>query len=499
MAKKTKLPSNIEAERSVLGALLLDDSIAASTLSSLKEEDFSGEDPRNVLIFRAMKELDSHNKPVDSETVVDQLINMGQLDDAGGTSYLMDLLQAPIQITNVDHYVNIIHNQAILRAYLNKLERILKDYNEGSIEDISEFLAVNTQALSDIASKRQIADFLSAQAVSESTREAIRKESRMSNNGVTGIDTGFIKLNAYTHGWQKGNLIILAARPSMGKTALMLNFALKATQNSHKTVAIFSCEMSNDLIMKRLIASEALVDIGDLSTGRLMKRDMEKVNAALDSIGRTKLYFDDTPNQSLGDIVAKAHKLKANNPDLAMIFVDYINIVDVQGKYDSRTLEIGAITKTLKQLARNLEIPVMALAQVSREADKNESHIPTLANLKESGNIEQDADVVLMLYRPQYYKNQGVKVKDGNPLKSNEAQEAEEQNQQEASNGNKPEGATLSVAKNRNGQQGKITLMFTPNNQRFDNAMEGEGGYEGQSHYGGNRGNSSHDSMDISD
>ena len=495
MAKKTKLPSNIEAERSVLGALLLDSSLATSNITSLREEDFSGEDPRNVLIFKAMKELDAHNKQIDSETVVDQLINMGMFDDAGGTSYLMELLQAPIQINNVDHYVNIIRNQAVLRAYLAKLEKILKDYTDGGIEDISEFMAVNTQALSDIASKRQIANFLSAETVAETTRENIRKESKLSNNGITGIDTGFIKLNAYTHGWQPGNLIILAARPSMGKTALMLNFALKATQNTGKTVAIFSCEMANDLIMKRLIASEALVNISDLSTGHLNKRDMDKVNAALESIGRTKLYFDDTPNQSLGDIVAKSHKLKANNPDLAMIFVDYINIVDVQGKYDSRTLEIGAITKTLKQLARNLKVPVMALAQVSREADKNESHIPSLANLKESGNIEQDADIVLMIYRPEWYKNQGYKTKENNPLKSGEAQEAE--NQQKEENSGKPEGATLVVAKNRNGQQGKFTLMFTAKHQRFDNAMEGYDAESGSSYRGG--GSSSSNGIDISE
>ena len=495
MAKKTKLPSNIEAERSVLGALLLDSSLATSNITSLREEDFSGEDPRNVLIFKAMKELDAHNKPIDSETVVDQLINMGMFDDAGGPSYLMELLQAPIQINNVDHYVNIIRNQAVLRAYLAKLEKILKDYTDGGIEDISEFMAVNTQALSDIASKRQIANFLSAETVAETTRENIRKESKLSNNGITGIDTGFIKLNAYTHGWQPGNLIILAARPSMGKTALMLNFALKATQNTGKTVAIFSCEMANDLIMKRLIASETLVNISDLSTGHLNKRDMDKVNAALESIGRTKLYFDDTPNQSLGDIVAKSHKLKANNPDLAMIFVDYINIVDVQGKYDSRTLEIGAITKTLKQLARNLKVPVMALAQVSREADKNESHIPSLANLKESGNIEQDADIVLMIYRPEWYKNQGYKTKENNPLKSGEAQEAE--NQQKEENSGKPEGATLVVAKNRNGQQGKFTLMFTAKHQRFDNAMEGYDAESGSSYRGG--GSSSSNGIDISE
>ena len=498
MAKKTKLPSNIEAERSVLGAILVDESLASSTLASLREEDFSGEDPRNVLIFRAMKELDAHNKPIDAQTLVDQLVNMGILEDAGSTKYVMDILEAPIQLGNVDHYVNILRNQAVLRAYLTKIEHILKDYNEKGIEDISEFISSNTQELSDIASKRQIANFISAKDVTEMTKEKIRKESKISTNGLTGIDTGFIKLNSYTHGWQEGNLIILAARPSMGKTALMLNFALKASQKTGRTVAIFSCEMANDLIMKRLIASEALVDISDLSTGRLKKRDMEKVDSALESIGKTKLYFDDTPNQALGDIVAKSHKLKANNPDLAMIFVDYINIVDVQGKYDSRTLEIGAITKTLKQLARNLRIPVMALAQVSREADRNESHIPSLANLKESGNIEQDADIVLMIYRPEWYKNQGYKMKENNPLKSGEAQQAEEQaEQQNADNSGKPEGATLVVAKNRNGQQGKFTIMFTPKHQRFDNAMDDERYEGGNQNY--RPSGSSSNSIDISE
>ncbi|MBR5750370.1 MAG: hypothetical protein IKX82_01810, partial [Bacilli bacterium] len=193
MAKKTKLPSNIEAERSVLGAILMEAGLASSTLTSLREEDFSGEDPRNILIFRAMKELDAHNKPIDAQTLVDQLVNMGVLEDAGSTDYIMELLQSPIQFTNIDHYVIILRNQAVLRNYLTKLESILKEYNEKGIEDISDFISVNTQELSDIASKRQIANFISARDVSDMTRENIRRESKIANNGITGIDTGFTK------------------------------------------------------------------------------------------------------------------------------------------------------------------------------------------------------------------------------------------------------------------------------------------------------------------
>jgi len=467
---KIKLPSNVEAERAVLGAILLNDSIALSTIASLKESDFSGDDPRNVLIFKAMKILDDHSHPIDVEIVQDQLINMQVLSDAGGAEYLMELINSVIDFKNIDYYVNLLRNQAVFRSFLTKISKIQKDYADGEVKDISEFMAVNTQALSDIASQRQVANFQSAYNVTETIRSTIQKELRSNNNGITGIDTGYLALNAYTHGWQPGNLIILAARPGMGKTALMLNFALKATENTGRTVAVFSCEMDNNSIMKRILASESLVDIGRLSSGNLTRRELDKLDSALTRIGQTKLYFDDTPNQALGDIVAKAHKLKNDNPDLCMIFVDYINIIDVQGKYDSRTLEIGAITKTLKQLARTLGVPVMALAQVSREADKSDNHTPSLANLKESGNIEQDADLVLMIYRSNYYKKQGLEVKEKNSQYAQQLKETvENQNGNGGDANDKHEIVDVNVAKNRNGQQGKFHLMFTGANQRFDN------------------------------
>ncbi|MCQ2911990.1 MAG: replicative DNA helicase [Bacilli bacterium] len=481
---KIKLPSNVEAERAVLGAILLNPDLVLGTLSSLSENDFSGDDPRNVLVFKAMKELDAHNHPIDVESIVDQLINLKTFNDAGGSEYIFELVNSPVNFENVDHYVGMLRNQGVFREYLSKLEEIQKDYMDGKVSDISEFMSVNTQELSEIASKRQIASFQNAKTVTDDTRERILRESRRGNqNGITGIDTGFTSLNSYTHGWQPGNLIILAARPGMGKTALMLNFAYNAAKSTNRTVAIFSCEMANDLIMKRMVASQALVDIQRLQTGQLDNREMSKVEAALGDIAKTKIYFDDTPNQALGDIVSKAHKLKNDNPDLCMILIDYINIIDAQAKYDSRTLEIGVITKTLKQLSRTLNVPVMALAQVSRDADKNENHTPSLANLKESGSIEQDADLVLLLYRSNYYKNQGLDTKEKNSqYAENLKQQTEAEN---ATKGTKDqiEVVDLNVAKNRNGQQGKINLMFTGKFQRFDNAQrpeDNQGGFKRQ-------------------
>lgn len=484
MAPSIKPPSNVEAERAVLGAILVNSDLVLGTLSSLTEKDFSDEDKRNLLVFKAMKELDAHNHPIDVESVIDQLILSQTFNDAGGSDYIYELLNSPVNYENIDHYVGMLRNLGVFREYLAKLEKIQKAYLDGKVPDISEFMSVNTQELSEIASKRQIAAFKTAENVSNETRERIRRESKRNHaNGVTGIDTGFTGLNTYTHGWQPGNLIILAARPGMGKTALMLNFAYNASKSTGKTVAIFSCEMANDLIMKRIVASQAMVNISDLETGSMSSRDMAKVESTLSEIGRTKIYFDDTPNQALGDIVSKAHKLKNDNPDLCMIFIDYINIIDAQAKYDSRSLEIGVITKTLKQLSRTLNVPVMALAQVSRDADKNENHTPSLSNLKESGSIEQDADLVLLLYRAQYYKNQGLDTKEKNS-QSTEAlkQQVDAEN---ATKGTKDriEVVDLSVAKNRNGQQGKIPLMFTGKFQRFDNAPKEEdnqGGYRRQ-------------------
>lgn len=473
MARKVVLPSNVEAERSLLGAMLMDNDAASVAVASLTEKAFSGVDPRNVLVFRAMNELSSRSLPIDTNTVANQLINMKLLDDAGGTPYLLELVESSINPDNVNHYAKIVKDQSVLRDYLLKMDEIKDNYSKGEVVDIGDFIAAASQELNDIASTRSVGDFQDAKTVTDIVRKQIDSESKRSNRGLTGVDTGYRRLNKYTHGWQKGNLVIIAARPSVGKTAFALNLAYNATSYRGKPVAFFSCEMSADLIMKRLVSSVSLVNSEDIQTGDVDQNGMQKISAALDLLRDTKLYIDDTSNPLLGDLLAKARKLKAAEPELSLIVIDYLNIIRVEGNYESKSLEVAHITSSLKELARSLEIPVIALCQLNRDVDKNEGHIPMLSNLKDSGSIEQDADIVLLMYRGDYYKDIGQKdaSKEHGFANNSYTKDLNAQVETQKSVGkdkNSVSVVTISVAKNRNGRVGLISLLFSKSFSRFD-------------------------------
>lgn len=472
MAKEISLPSNVEAERSVLGAMLLSSDAAAVALSSLTDTSFSGADKRNLLIFKAMEELSSRKEPIDAQTVTNELINLKILDDAGGPEYLLELLNSPINPDNIDHYISIIKDQAVLRDFLLKMHEIEDAYANGNVPDIGDFVAKGSQDLEDIASKRTVGDFKDAAVISETVRRQIENESNRSNRGLTGVDTGYQRLNKFTHGWQKGDFIVIAARPSVGKTAFALNLALNATLYKDKPVAFFSCEMAADQIMKRLISCISLVNSENIQTGDLTQKDFEKISNAIDEIKHTKLYFDDTSNPMLGDLLAKARKLKAAQPDLSLIVIDYLNIITTEAHYDSRAQEVSQITRSLKELARSLKIPVIALAQLNRDVDQNEGHVPMLSNLKESGSIEQDADIVLMMYRQDYYANQGAPVAKAHGFANNQySNNLSAQVQSQGKPGQDTNGVSvvnIQVAKNRNGRTGVMTLLFSKNYSRFD-------------------------------
>lgn len=472
MANKIALPSNVEAERSVLGAMLMSEDASAIALASLTEESFSDTDPRNKLVFRAIKVLGDRNSAIDPQTVNDELTLMKLNKDAGSPDYLMDLVNTSINANNVDHYVNIVRDQAVLRDYLLKMEDIKKDYAQGAVTDIGDFITVSTQSLDDIASRRSIGGFKEAKVVGEMVSKQIAMEKNRSNKRLTGVDTGFDLLNKYTHGWQKGSLVIIAARPSVGKTAFAINLMYNAAVHEKRPVAFFSCEMPSDQIVKRLCAAVALVNLESIQTGDFFGNDNVKVSSALQQIESTQIYFDDTANQLLGDIIAKSRKLQAAHPDLACIFIDYLNLISVEAKFDSRSLEVSLITKSLKELARSLNIPVIALAQLNRDVDKTDSKVPMLSNLRESGSIEQDADMVLLMSRSDYYSNLGQNMKQ----KTGAAHEFSNNLQTQvntAKAAGKDQGAVsvvnIELAKNRNGRTGPITLLFSKNYQRFDN------------------------------
>ncbi len=474
MARKFTLPSNVEAERSVLGAMLLDPNACAVALASLTDASFSGVDKRNVLVFKAMSELANHKMPIDAQTVTDELINLKTIDDAGGPEYLLELGNSPISPDNIDHYINIIKDQAVLREFLVKMSSIQDSYASGDVPDIGDFISSSSQSLNDIASRRTVGDFKKADVISEAVRQQIENEANRSTRGLTGVDTGYTRLNKFTHGWQKGDFIVIAARPSVGKTAFALNLALHATNYKDKPVAFFSCEMGADQIMKRLISAVSHVNSENIQTGELTQKEMEKISNAIDAIKHTKLFIDDTANPMLGDLIAKARKLKAAEPDLSLIVIDYLNLIVTEQHYDSRAQEVSQITRGLKELARDLHIPVIALAQLNRDVDQNEGHVPMLSNLKESGSIEQDADLALLMYREDYYtstgqgtiKPHGFANNDYTKQLNTQVQAAQAQGNQKASDISV---VSIAIAKNRNGRTGTFTLLFSKNYSLFDN------------------------------
>ncbi len=472
MATTITLPSNVEAERSVLGSMLISPNASEIALGSLEEDDFSDTDPRNKILFHAMKELHDHDRPIDAQTVIDELIAL-HLEKNVPSQYLFDLVNTVITPENVDHYIQMVKDQSVLRELLLKFKDIQDDYAKG-VPDISTFIAMSNDEISLIAQKRAVQGMRSAKEVAQAVSDKIAKSTAVDNRGLTGVDTGYKKLNEYTHGWHKGDLIILAARPSVGKTALGMNLAYNATFRGKIPVAFFSLEMSAEQIMERLIACRSMVSNDKIQTGNfLSNRDKIKISAAIEEISKTQLYFDDTPNSKLGDILAKAHKLKNSHPDLGLIVIDYMGRIRYSDRpnMSQRQQEISEISGALKTLARELDLPVICLAQLNRDVENTESKIPSLSNLRDSGSIEQDADIAMLLYRPDYYTNTGQSVgrdkkkfgqKDDNPQPM----------ETKTADVNKGQGDVseiqVIIAKNRNGQTGKVNLVFQKAYSRFD-------------------------------
>lgn len=467
------LPCNVEAERSVLGAMLCDSSAAEVGIESLEETDFSEADKRNRYIFRAMKELHQRHSPIDPQMVNGQLVNMHLEDLAGGLPYLSELVDAVINPDNIDLYIEMVHEQSVLRQLLLKTAEIQEEYAKG-VSNVGDFISASNDAITLISQKRSVQGMKKASEVASSVRSEIEKKAESKDNkGVTGLATGYGVLDEYTHGWQKGDLIILAARPSVGKTAFGLNLAYLAAFHSKVPVGFFSLEMASDRVMERLIASRSCVSNEKIQTGGFLgTKEKAKIDAAIQEISLTDLYFDDTPNCKLGELVSKATKLKKQHPDLGLIVIDYLGRIRYSDKVDmaNHQQEVGYISGALKSLARQLNVPVLCLAQLNRSVENNDDKRPTLANLRDSGSIEQDADICMLMYREDYYTSQGISVKNKyqrrmqgqNPEKP--ADPAPEEGKPKHSDTSK---TTIIVAKNRNGKTGSFELVFQRDISRF--------------------------------
>ena len=393
-------PQNTEAERSVLGAVMLSKDALMDVVETVTPEDFYNNNNREI--FSAIWKLNQEGAPVDTITVSEELKRRAVLDSVGGRVYVASLAAEVPSTSNAVEYAKIIAEKATLRKLIEKGGQIAeKGYDADSTA--AEVLEFAESEIFEVGQKRQKKDFVHIKDVLMDNIEAIDKASQMEGS-LTGLTTGFKDLDDLTSGLQKANMVIIAARPSMGKTAFALNIAQAAAVKGKASVLIFSMEMTKTELGQRLLAMDSRVDMQKLKTGNLERRDWDQINLALDQLSKAEINIDDS-SRTIVEMRNKCRRLKAAK-GLDLIVVDYIQMMNTEGRTEGRQQEITTISRYLKQLAMEMECPVVALSQLFRKPDDRENHRPVLSDLRESGAIEQDADIVMFLYRDEYYNKE---------------------------------------------------------------------------------------------
>lgn len=433
---KRILPHSLEAEQSVIGAMMMDRDAILVASEILTSEDFYQN--QYGVIFDAMVELCNEGKPVDLITLQNRLREKDLPPDICSMEYVRDLMASVPTSANVKYYANIVSDKAVLRRLIKTTEEIAntcyldRESTESILEDTEK-------KVFGLLQRRTTGEFVPIQQVVLNAVNKIELASKTKGN-VTGLATGFVDLDYKTSGMQPSDLVLIAARPSMGKTAFVLNIAQYMAFKRNVTVAIFSLEMSKEQLVNRLLAMESRVDSQNLRTGNLKDEDWTKLVEGADIIGRSNLIIDDTPGISINELRSKCRKYKLEH-DLGIVMIDYLQLMTGSGRTDSRQQEISDISRSLKALARELNVPVVALSQLSRAVEQRPDHRPMLSDLRESGAIEQDADVVMFLYRDDYYH------------KDSERKDI----------------AEVIIAKQRNGPIGTIELVWLPRYTQFVN------------------------------
>ena len=453
---KIKVPYNAESEKAVIGSMIASKKVCNDALALLKENDFY-EANTNGVIFRAIQNLSSQDKTIDNASLANELqINMKMLDQVGGVDYLAELQDYYIGDKNAEYHIKNVHDLGLIRALFNRASALQKEFYESEISDVSDFIAKYDKEISSLTKERASGEFKTTQEViAEISKDLQKKRNSGKKSDVTGIETGFRYLNKLTAGWQEGSLNILAARPSVGKTAFAINLAYNAAKLSNKTVAFFSLEMSAADIAKRLLSSISSVNSNNLRNGDLTDNDWMAIQEAEDQLKRINLYIDDTSGIKLGEIKTKVTKLKARDPNLGLVVIDYLGLITLNNpKVDNRQ-NIDEISRSLKGLARDLNIAIICLCQLSR-ANEKEKRRPIMSDLRDSGSIEQDADTVMFLYRENYQKTN---------------QEDNKSNDQNSPFNESPFGRMeiieVNLIKNRNGSIGLLKLGFLMNIGKF--------------------------------
>ena len=431
------LPQSVEAEEAVLGAILVNPTSLGRIVETLKPESFYK--PAHKVIYAAVLDLFRKNEPIDIVTVSEHLRNKEELDLAGGRSYINDLALNVVTTANVEFYAKIIQEKEIKRALINAGSEIVSMSYDN--DDTDAVLDNAQKLIFNIAAQKDTSDLVGIQDLVVASYEQI--EQRFNNkDDLVGVTTGFYDLDAITSGLQKSDLIILAARPSMGKTAFALNLAQNVAMKGKKGVAIFSLEMPKQQLVKRMLCSEAEVDASRVTSGNLQPKDWEKLVEAMTRLSDARIYIDDTSGVTSIDIKAKCRRLMMEEKDLGLIVIDYLQLMEGGGNPNDRNQQISAISRSLKGLARELDVPIIALSQLSRGVESRPDKRPMMSDLRDSGAIEQDADIVMFIYRDEYYNRDDVNNKGK---------------------------AEVILAKHRNGAVGTIELLFQSSITKFKN------------------------------
>ncbi len=432
-------PHNMEAEESILSAILFDNSTLLDILESLSPEDFYHNS--HQVIFSVITDLFTQNQPIDLVTLTNRLREKNKLEKAGGASYLASLVATVPLAVNVKFYAKIIHDKACLRRLIQKSQAIVqKCFDDGG--NVDEVLDFAEEAIFQVSENKIKPSFYQLSQIIEKSIEAI-EERQGKRSLITGVETGFTRLDQMTSGLQKSDLIILAARPSMGKTAFALNLARNAAVGANVPTAVFSLEMSKEQLSLRMLCSEARVDSSKIRTGFFTDDDWLRITDAASLLASAPIFIDDSADISALEVRAKTRRLKMEH-DIGLVVIDYLQLMKTRASNERRDLEISEMSRSLKNLAKELELPVIALSQLNRKLEERSDKRPQLSDLRESGALEQDADLVAFIYRDEVYNKE-----ENNPNKGT---------------------AELIIAKQRNGPTGKVHLTFLNQFTRFENS-----------------------------
>ena len=446
MKRRQNLPFNHDAEMVVLGSAMISKDALYKIIASLNEEDFF--EGKHQLLYRAFVSLNNKRIDIDVFTLTEELMLMNILEDVGGVEYLQECSDKVVALGSLDFYINIVKDNSNLRNLLYTIRDIDKEYLESGIDSIQSFISNAEEKIRNVTTKNRVSSF---KPIETFTNEAVLQIDNQKNSGdgfTTGITTGFSNINKFTNGFQRGEVTIVGARTSVGKTSLALNMAYKAALKGGATVAIFELEMTGEMLVKRMISMASNVPLSKITTGNLNEIEKLKIYKTSEEITSLPIFIDDGPN-SLTDIETKTRQLMEKNPNLNLVVIDHMSIVKVVGskRTDSRVDEMRKISQGLHMMAKDLNVAVLAVAQLNRDSVKGEVKRPKMVDIKESGAIEQDADVILLLYDEMYENNRKPK----NTKLLEDVRHVE-----------------VIVAKQRNGKTGIADLLFYKQFSRFE-------------------------------